>query len=144
MYIIIMPFLLCIIKRPVQHEAMSLLHLTYLKLLTFVHVRYKWVLVYLSFPPAPPVPDNTTLIIGVVVAVVIVFLLAIVVGFIIVLVCMKRKDASESIGGRKGHKGGVEEVVYLGAVLSNTQYMCLPTLHMHTYVSDTQDQHAPS
>ena len=59
-----------------------------------VHLMYQ-----MSLPLAPL--DNTALIIGVVVAVVIVFLLTILVGFIIVLVCWKRKGTSESKGDKE-------------------------------------------
>ena len=60
---------------------------------------------YLPIPsPAPPTDlasrVDTAVVIGVVVAVVIVILLLILAIFVIVLVCMKRRDTSESRGGR--------------------------------------------
>ena len=58
-------------------------------------------------PPATDPPADTAVIIGVVVAVVIVILLIILAVFIIVLICMKRRDTSESqrVTGR-GLRGG--------------------------------------
>ena len=70
--------------------------------------------------PSPPLPTDlspagtvdTAVIIGVVVAVVIVILILILGIFVIVLVCMKRRDASESRGGRHLGATGWEGVEY--------------------------------
>ena len=73
--------------------------------------------VSLSIPP-PPLPTDlsgtvdTGVIIGVVVALVIVILLLILGVFVIVLVCMKRRGASESRGGKHIGAMGWEGVEY--------------------------------
>ena len=73
--------------------------------------------VSLPIPP-PPLPTDlsgtvdTGVIIGVVVAVVIVILILILAVFVIVLVYMKRKDTSESRGGKHLGATGWEGVEY--------------------------------
>ena len=70
--------------------------------------------------PSPPLPTdlspadtvNTAVVAGVVVAVVIVILILILGIFVIVLVCMKRRDTSESRGGKHLGAMGWEGVEY--------------------------------
>ena len=67
------------------------------------------------YPPtnlAPAGTVDTAVIVGVVVAVVIVILLLILAIFIIVLVYMKRRDTSESRGGRRLEVTGWEGAEY--------------------------------